>query len=338
MIDAPRASGGDRMELRHLRHFVAIAEAGSMALAARRLHLSQPALSRQIQELERSLGVKLFDRVGRRIVLATDGGEMLARSRRLLAEAESFRERAAALGGAEGGVLRVGTTPQFLEAGMPEVLAAYRKRHPRVEVRVTEGGGDQLEPAVEQGELHLLAPTFRAVEPLKSTLLYPVRVLAVMSRRHRLATRRTLAVPDIANETLLMLAPGFGSRRIFDEACRAAGAEPRVLVESRSPSSLIAMAAAGHGIAIVPSVVRLSGAVAVAGLRRDGRALGLWAQAVWDPRRHLPAYATGFLQALIEHTRHSYPGHDLRLTREVRRPWTSPPGGVPAVAGLPGRG
>jgi DNA-binding transcriptional LysR family regulator len=312
--------GRARMELRHLEHFVAIAEAGSMALAARRLHLSQPALSRQIQALERALGVKLFDRIGRRIVLATDGAEILARSRRLLAEAESLRERAAALGGAEGGVLRVGTTPQFLEAGMPEVLTAYRKRHPGVEVRLTEGGGDQLEPAVEQGELHLLAPTFRIVEPLASALLYPVRLLAVMSRRHRLARRRSLAVSDLGKETLLMLAPGFGSRRIFDEACRAAGVEPCVLVESRSPGSLTAMAAAGHGIAIVPSVVRLSGALAMAGLARDGRALGLWAQAVWDPRRHLPAYATSFLRTLIEYTRDSYPGHHLRLTREVRRP------------------
>jgi DNA-binding transcriptional LysR family regulator len=308
------------MELRLLRHFVAIAEAGTMALAARRLHLSQPALSRQIQELERSLGVKLFDRIGRRIVLATDGGEMLARSRRLLADAESFRERAAALGGAEGGVLRVGTTPQFLEASMPGVLAAYRARYPRVEVRLAEGGGDHLERAVEEGSLQLSAPVFHAVAPLESALLYPVRVLAVMGRRHRLATRRTLAVPDILNETLLMLAPGFGSRRIFDEACRAAGVEPRVLVESRSPQSLIAMAAAGHGIAIVPSVVTLRGAVAVAGLVRNGRPLGLWAQAVWDPRRHLPAYAAGFLQTLIENTRRSYPGHHLRLTREVRRP------------------
>ncbi len=87
------------MDLRHLSHFVAVAEAGSMTLAARRLHVSQPALSRQIRELERFLGVQLFDRIGRRITLAADGREMLARSRRLLAEAESLRERGVALGG-----------------------------------------------------------------------------------------------------------------------------------------------------------------------------------------------------------------------------------------------
>ena len=131
------------MDLRHLSHFVAVAEAGSMTLAARRLHVSQPALSRQIRELERFLGVQLFDRIGRRITLAADGREMLARSRRLLAEAQSLRERGAALGGAKSGVLRVGATPQFLEAAMPQVLTLYRRQHPEVEIRLFEGGGDR---------------------------------------------------------------------------------------------------------------------------------------------------------------------------------------------------
>ena len=109
------------MDLRQLRYFVAVADADSMAVAARRLHVSQPTLSRQIRELERDLGIQLFDRIGRRIVLRLDGREMLARSRRMLAEAESLQERASALGGGKGGVLRVGGTPQFIEAAMPHL-------------------------------------------------------------------------------------------------------------------------------------------------------------------------------------------------------------------------
>src|SRR5260370_2547128 len=130
------------MNLAHLKNFVAIADAGTMALAAKQLHVSQPTLSRQIRELEQSLGVRLFDRIGRRIVLAADGREMLARSRRLLAEAESLRERAAALGGGTGGVLRVGATPQFIEAGMPQVLASYGHPPPHVEVTIVEARPD----------------------------------------------------------------------------------------------------------------------------------------------------------------------------------------------------
>src|SRR5467141_652756 len=155
------------MDLRWVAHFVAIAEAGSMALAARRLHVSQPALSRQIRELERFLGLQLFDRIGRRIALAADGREILARSRRLLAEAESLRERGVALGGGKGGVLRVGATPQFLEAAMPQVLTWYRRRHPEVEIRLVEGGGDRLMRGVEQGEFHIGIPILNVVAPLQ---------------------------------------------------------------------------------------------------------------------------------------------------------------------------
>src|SRR5258706_15435691 len=124
------------MELRHLRYLMSIVDAGSMALAGRRLDVSQPTLSRQIRDLEREFGVRLFDRVGRRIALTADGREMAARTRHVLAEAEALRERGTVLGGGTGGVLRVGATPQFIEAGMPAVLTAYRRRHPDVEIRL----------------------------------------------------------------------------------------------------------------------------------------------------------------------------------------------------------
>ena len=309
------------MDLSYLEHFVAVADAGSMTLAARRLHVSQPTLSRQIRVLERSLGVQLFDRIGRRIVLAADGRELLARSRRLLTEAESFRERAAALGGGKGGILRVGATPQFLEASMPQVLALYQRQHPDVEIRLVEDGAGPLIRGVEQGDLHLAIGALRFIESLDSALLYPLRVLAVMSRQHRLASRRTLAVSDVLRDVLLMLAPGFQTRQLFEDACQGARSEPRVLLESRSPQSLIALAAAGHGIAIVPSVVALNrSGIAVAGLVRNGRPLGMWARVVWDPRRHFPLYGERFVRVLVDYTWRSYPGHRLRLTREVRRP------------------
>src|SRR5258708_14616603 len=122
------------MDLRQLRYFVAVADADSMAVAARRLHVSQPTLSRQIRELERDLGIQLFDRIGRRIVLRLDAREMLARSRRMLAEAETLQARATALGGGKSGALRVVATPHFVKAAMPHLLASYQRGHPAVDV------------------------------------------------------------------------------------------------------------------------------------------------------------------------------------------------------------
>src|SRR5256885_633819 len=104
-----------RMNLRHLRAFPAIADRGGVARAAPRLHLSQPALSRQIHALEAELGLPLFDRVGRRVQLTSQGEDLLRRSRRLLADADSLGERARALKTGETGILRVAATPQVIE-------------------------------------------------------------------------------------------------------------------------------------------------------------------------------------------------------------------------------
>src|SRR5262249_9381260 len=132
------------MNLRHLRTFVAIADGGGMTSAAGRLNMTQPTASRQIDALESELGVSLFDRVGRRLQLTSEGEDLLQRSRRLLADAESLGERARALKKGEAGTLRVGATPQAIESILADFLVLYRQRHPRIEVRVVEGSGAHL--------------------------------------------------------------------------------------------------------------------------------------------------------------------------------------------------
>ena len=112
------------MELRHLRYFVAVAEQGSVSKAARHVHVSQPALSRQIRDLEADLGVPLFDRVARRVELTAEGEDLLRHGRDVLAQAESVRERARALRGGVAGLLRVGTTPQATQS----IFAAFLRR------------------------------------------------------------------------------------------------------------------------------------------------------------------------------------------------------------------
>jgi DNA-binding transcriptional LysR family regulator len=309
------------MELRHLRYFAAVADAGNVSRAARRLNVTQPALSRQIQDLERDLACRLFDRIGRRIVLTRDAEELLERTRRLLADAEALRERARALAGGETGVLRIGAAPQFIEAALPEVLTRYALTYPGIEIQLLEDGGSALLRRVQQGELHLAVGLLRT-DGLQSRPLYPNRVLAVMHRRHRLAGRNTLTVTELMGNPLLLLGRDFQTRVLFDETCQAAQFEPTVRLESRSPQSLIALAGAGHGIAIVPSVVGLdSSRVAIAGMVDGVRPLGLWSHAVWDSRRYLPTYAQGFIVVLEDYAKTSYPGHQLGdLTRAVPRP------------------
>ena len=310
------------MELKHVSAFVAVADAGTVSLAARHLHISQPALSRQISDLEQALGVRLFDRIARRLVLTRDGEELLGRSRRLLGDVASIRERAQSLSGGTGGVLKLGATPQFIEAALPQVLTRYRRARPDVDVRIVEDGAENLIPRVRHGEIQLaIGAGMRRVDGLASRALYPFRVVAVMAKRHRLASRRRLSVSDLASEPVLLLTTAFQARALLDEACVAANTQLQVSLESRSPHSILALAVAGHGIGIVPSGVAIDPTrVHVAGMVHDGRPLGLWGGAVWDPRRYLLPAATVFLDVVTGYCATSYPGHRLRMTREVPRP------------------
>src|SRR5262252_6118070 len=113
-----------------LRTFVIVVESGGIHRAVARLHLSQPAASRQIASLEAALGVPLFDRIGRRLKLTAEGEGLLRLSRRLLGEVESFRERVVALKKGEIGILRVAATPQVIENTLSNFLGQYRQRYP----------------------------------------------------------------------------------------------------------------------------------------------------------------------------------------------------------------
>ena len=119
-------------------------------------------------------------------------------------------------------------------------------------------------------------------------LLYPMYVLAVLPPRHRLSGRAVLEVADLADEPLLRLTPGFASHGWFEAACQIAHIRPRVVFESTAPQTLIALARAAHGIAVVPSPVRIPRTgVRVAVVVHRRVPVGRWAVAAWDPERFL---------------------------------------------------
>src|SRR5689334_2895993 len=124
------------VDLRHLRAFMAVVDAGGFGRAAGRLHLSQSALSRQVHALETAMDVRLFDRISRRVQLTSEGEDLLGRARQLLADVDSLGDRARALKAGESGILRMGATPQAMEAVLAGFLPRYRRRHPGVEVHL----------------------------------------------------------------------------------------------------------------------------------------------------------------------------------------------------------
>jgi LysR family cyn operon transcriptional activator len=142
-------------------------------------------------------------------------------------------------------------------------------------------------------------------------LLYPMHLLAVLPRRHRLSRRAVLEVAELADEPLLRLTPGFASHGWFEAACQIAHIRPRVLLESVAPQTLIALAQAGHGIAVVPSPVRIPRTgirVAVVVHRRVP--IGRWTLAAWDPQSFLAPYGMQFVEELVGHCARGYPGSE----------------------------
>jgi len=300
------------MDLRHTRTFVTVAELGTVSKAALRLHLTQPALSRQIGDLERELGFKLFDRVGRRLLLTSEGEQLLGECRALLTHAGAVREQAELLRRGDQGVLKVAASPQHIESVFSQFLHSYAGRWPGVEVRVSEGTGSEILAMLERGEIHLGQNLLHGVrlddkrfgqQPLEA-----VELLAGCAPGLKLGKRGAIEVAELAPHPLLLLEAGFGFRRAFDAAARLAGITPRIRFESRSPHTLLALAEAGHGIAVFPSALRAHRYdLRILRLTYRGRPLREPLTILWDKRRPLPRYAKDFCDMLADHVRKVFP-------------------------------
>src|SRR3954453_21970205 len=309
------------MNLSFLRTFVAIVDNAGFARAAARLNLTQSTAPRQIQALEDELGLRLFARIGRNSRLTPEGEDLLIRSRKLLFDADALGQRASELKGGEVGELRVGATPQVIENLLADFLSRYRKRHPGVEFHLIEDGGSRLPGRLERGDIDIaLLPD--ADDRFHGRLLFPYHVLAVMPPSHRLSRRTVLDVTDLADEPLLRLNSNFASHAWFEAACQVAHIRPPVLLESGVPQTLIALARAGHGVAVVPSAVRVQRmGVRVAVVVHRGVPIGRWAVAAWDAQRFLPRYAAQFVEELAAQCQRNYPGREyVRRAPPLPRP------------------
>jgi DNA-binding transcriptional LysR family regulator len=207
-------------------------------------------------------------------------------------------------------VLRIGATPQVIENLLADFLSGYRKRHAGVEVHLVEDGGSHLPSRLESGDVDV-AQMPAGEDRCSGRPLYAMHVLAVLPQGHRLSRRAVLDVTELVDEPLLRLSPSFASHGWFEAACQVAHIRPRVLLESVAPQTLIALARAGHGVAVVPSPVRIPPGVWAAVVVHRGMSIGRWAVAAWDPQRFLPPYAVQFVEELVARCRRGYPGHEF---------------------------
>ena len=324
------------MDLRYAKTFVTVVELGTVSKAALRLRIAQSALSRQIAALEQELGLKLFDRVGRRLVLTGEGEQMLGDCRALLNCAGALGERAQLLRRGDSGVLRVASSPQFIEGVISDFWYRYAERYPGVQLKLIESiGWSGMREMLERGEIHLGQNLLHAAQPDDIHFSsHPIRAVDLLAACHPelpLGRGGAIEISELASHPLLLLGTGFIFRRLFDAACRLAGLDPNVKFESQTPHTLLAMAASGHGVAIIPSTLRMQRyGLRIASVTYRGKPLREPLAVFWDRRRPLPQYATGFCEMLAAYAREvfpithpsepkSEPKSELRHDRPVRR-------------------
>src|SRR5262245_53803402 len=312
------------MDLKHLRTFVTVAELGTVSKAALRLRIAQPALSRQIIGLETELGLTLFDRVGGRLLLTGEGEQLLGSCRRLLGYASSFTDEAQELRRGDSGVLKVTTSPRMIETVFGTFVHLYAKSYPNVQVRLIEGIGAKVLDMVEQGEVQLAITVDAAVpagnDHFGSRPLPPVRFSAAHYNLPELEHRQSIDIRGLAPYRLLLLDTSFVIRKRFDAACRLAGVRPNIQFEGSSPHTLLSLAEAGHGVAIVPSYVRFHRyTLGMLLVTHERKPLQEPLSIFWDNRRSLPRYAQDFCELLVEHIRKASPSSVLRRPSAKRK-------------------
>jgi LysR family transcriptional regulator, nitrogen assimilation regulatory protein len=310
-----------RMDLRHLRTFLTVADQGTVSKAALRLRIAQPALSRQINDLEQELGLRLFDRVGRRLVLTGEGEQLRGDCRSLLGQADSLIERARLLRNGESGVLRVAATPHMIESVLSVFLDRYGEHYPKVEVKFFEAFGPEQLVLLDRGEIHVgLRHLHTDGDHFGSHSLPAVEVVAASHPSLKLGRHGMVEVGRLASHPLLLLESGYSIRRTFDAACRLARLEPNTLLESHSPHTLLALAETGRGVAIIPSLVRIDRyKLQFAWVTHRRKTLRAPFAAQWNKRRTLPRYATGFCELLDKYMHEVCPIARPSVRRETGR-------------------
>lgn len=245
------------MELRHLRYFVAVADALSFARAARALNLSQPPLSRQIRALEEELGTALFARTKRSVQLTPAGAALLPEARRLLRDADGLKAGAQRIAAGEVGTLALGFISVAAYNLLPELAPEFRRRHPGVKLVLQEATSDVLLGALRQGELDvvLVLPPVEAPGLEYVPLVHDTLIAALPAGSAHARTKGSIRPASLAGEPFILFPRKVGAS-LYDaivDACRRAGFAPRIEQEAIQMQTIVSLVAAGMGVALVPA-------------------------------------------------------------------------------------
>jgi DNA-binding transcriptional LysR family regulator len=239
------------MTLTQLQVFVAVVEAGSFTGAGEALSLTQPGVSHAIAALERGLGVRLLHRERDRATLSDAGARVLPHARELLARAEAIHQVAAGTTALRCGTVRIGSIASAARRILPEMMGAFRRAYPGIDLALVEGTDQEVEEWVRAGRVDAGVVTL-PVTGLETAPLAADELLAVLPAGHTLAGQPCLRAEALAAEPFIMSTGG--CEPMISAVFRAAGVTPRVSYSVRDTETLVALVEQGLGITMMPEL------------------------------------------------------------------------------------
>ena len=279
------------MDIHSLRYFVAVAEELNFGRAAARLHITQPALSRQIHRLEAALDVKLLQRTKRTVELTAAGSALLIEAHKILRQVESARHLVQQVARGEMGSLRIAFTPSSMHTVLPEILKHFCDRYPNVQLTMSELCTlDQVNGLRTQAlDIGLLHPPIDA--PFLE--LYPLPgegLVVALPQTHALSKQKQLPLKSLANEAFI-LHPRDEGPILYDQIlglCKAAGFEPNIIHGEVKHQARVGLVAAGIGVTFVPESLQCAKLTGVSYCTLREEALALQLALAWRQTQESP--------------------------------------------------
>ncbi|MEQ4576623.1 MAG: LysR family transcriptional regulator [Gammaproteobacteria bacterium] len=242
------------MDIANLAAFLAIADSGSFSGAAERLHLTQPAVSKRIGLLEAELRVRLFDRLGRQVVLTEAGQALRPRAQRILDEVQDARRLLDTLGGEVGGTLSLATSHHVGLHRLPPLLRQFATRHPEAALDIRFLDSEQAYAQVLQGEVELAVTTLgpETHPPLRAVSVWDDPLQFVVAPDHSLATRAALTLQDIAGHPAVLPERHTFTHRIVAELFAAHGLSLRLRMTTNHLETIKMLASVGLAWSVLP--------------------------------------------------------------------------------------
>ena len=242
------------MELRLLRTFKAVAEAGSFTQAASRIHLTQAAVSVHMRQLEEEVGAPLFLRVNKKLYLTEAGRALLGHAETILRAHDEAKADLAAIGGPSRGRLHLGVASTAITAHpLPEILSEIKRKYALLDLSVVGGTSERIIEQILAGSIDvgLVSLPVEASDVLTETLRSD-QLIAAMSPQDKLARSRVITVEELSSEPLILGEKGGNTRRLIDLFFEKNKLEPKIVMELQRTEAIIKMVELGFGVTILP--------------------------------------------------------------------------------------